>query len=121
MEWGIGMSTGCAQEMQKGWARFLEWKGGDDSSEALNGPRRSRRIRPGLRVSWSEPRQEAMLEFFGSCAESAAVVGGGNLPELGVGSVGVDAEGVAKGNVAVELAMNQKNRCRGCRCGIFWR
>ncbi len=54
-----------------------------------------------------------MLEFFGGGAECAAVVGGGDLPELGVGGVGVDEEGMAERNVAVELAVNQENRDRG--------
>jgi len=69
----------------------------------------------------NEPREQALFEFLRGGAEGAAVVGGGDLPELGVGSASVNAAGVADRNVAVDFAVNQENGDRGGGGGIFWR
>jgi hypothetical protein len=87
------------------------------SAREASGPGR---MRPGLRVSWSEPRQEAAFEFLGDGAEGAAVVGAADLPELCVGGACVNALRVTHGNVAIDLAVNQENRdLRGCG-RILW-
>ena len=62
-----------------------------------------------------------MLEFFGGGADSAAVVGGGRGPERCIWGAGVDATRVADGDVAVDLAVNQKDRDRGGGYGILRR
>jgi len=53
----------------------------------------------------------------GGGAYGSAVVGTGDFPELCVGSAGVNGFGVANGNVAVDLAVDEKNwnfgRCDG--------
>ena len=54
----------------------------------------------------AEPTEQATFEFLRGSAEGAAVVGDRDLPELGVGSVGVDAKGMAEGNVAVDFAVD---------------
>ena len=54
-------------------------------------------------------------------AEGAAVVGGGDLPEAGLGGVGVNDLRMAEGDVAVDFTVNQKNRDLGGGGGIFWR
>lgn len=55
------------------------------------------------------------------CADGAAVIGVGDLPENYVGIAGLDAAGVAEGNVIVDLAVNQKDRHLGGYDRIFWR
>jgi hypothetical protein len=49
------------------------------------------------------------------------MVGGGDFPELGVWVTGADAAGVADGDVAVDLAVNEKDRDRRCGDGLFRR
>ena len=68
-----------------------------------------------------EPSQQAVFEFLGSGAHSSAVVGVWYFPELHVRITGVDEAGVADGDVAVDLAVNEKDRNAGRRYGIFWR
>lgn len=54
-------------------------------------------------------------------AYGSAVVGAGDFPELRVGSAGVNGFGVANGNVAVDLAVDEKN-WNSCRCdGVLGR
>jgi hypothetical protein len=72
-------------------------------------------------MSCGEPREEASLEFFGCRAEGAAVIGSGNLPENCARIASCEAEGVAKGNVAIHLAVNEKNGNVGGSEGIFGR
>ena len=55
----------------------------------------------------------------GGGAEGAAVVGGGDFPELGVWVAGVDAAGVADGDVAVGLAVDEEDWDGGRGYGIF--
>ena len=98
------MSTGRAQEMQKGgydcWVR-VEVAGKRPASRA----KKAREMgHPALLLG--EPTEEAAFEFLRGSAEGAAVVGDRDLPELGVGSVGVDAKGMAEGNVAVDFAVD---------------
>lgn len=60
-----------------------------------------------------------MFEFFWSGANRAAVVGGGDFPELGFWISSVDGFGVADGDIAVDLAVNEKDRDVCMRDGIF--
>jgi len=51
----------------------------------------------------------------GRCAYGSAVVGAGDFPENHIGVAGLDAVGMAKGNIAVDLAVDQKDRnSSGC-------
>jgi len=50
-----------------------------------------------------------LFKFSWSCADGAAVIGVGDLPENRVRIAGVDLAGVAEGNVAVDLAVDEKN------------
>ncbi len=63
------------------------------------------RMRPRLRVF--EPCQQAALEFLWACADGAAVVGFGDLPQVGTWGVGVNLLRVADGDVAVYGAVDQ--------------
>jgi hypothetical protein len=56
-----------------------------------------------------------------SGAYGSAVLGVGDLPENYVRIAGPDATGMARRNVAVDLAMNQKDRNSGSCDRIFWR
>ena len=119
VEWTGGISTEGAQEMQKGSCRFsvLGSRYGRTLTTEDTGGHGGR-----LRASSSvEPLQEAALEFLRGGAYGSAVVGAGNFPELCVGSTGVNGFGVADGNVAVDLAVDEKNR-NSCRCdGVLGR
>jgi hypothetical protein len=70
---------------------------------------------------WGEPRQKALVELLGSCAYGSAVLGVGDFPENYVRIAGLDATGMARRNVAVDLAMNQKDWNSGSCDRIFWR
>lgn len=48
--------------------------------------------------------------FLWSCADGAAVIGVGDFPEDCSWIAGVDAAGVAEWDVAVDLAVNKKDR-----------
>lgn len=52
-------------------------------------------------------------------ADGAAVVGGRDFPKLSVRISGVNDAGMADGNVAVDLAVDEQNRDRGCGHGVF--
>ena len=80
-ERGWGLSTELAQEMQKGSGQFSVF---------------------------GEPREQSLFEFLGSCADGPAVIGTGNFPESMRIAV-LDAAGVADGDVAVDLSVNQKD------------
>ena len=55
------------------------------------------------------------------CAYGSAVIGVGDFPENYFRIASLNAAGVAQGNVAIDLAVNQKNRdSRGCD-RVFWR
>ena len=56
-----------------------------------------------------------------SGADRAAVVGGRDFPELGVGIMHVNQARVTDWDVAVDLAVNQKNRDCGDCDGVFRR
>jgi hypothetical protein len=66
-----------------------------------------------------EPVQKTLLEFLRGGAESAAVVGSGDFPELRVGGARVNKAGVAEGDVAVDLAVDEKNWDAGCGRGVL--
>lgn len=51
-----------------------------------------------------------MFELLRVCTDRSAVIGVGNFPENCIGIAGVDALRVAKGNVAVDLAVNEEDR-----------
>ncbi len=65
--------------------------------------------------------QKSLLEFLWGGADGAAVVGGADFPELGVGIARVDEAGVADWDVAVDLAVDEKDGGRRCGDGIFRR
>jgi len=52
-------------------------------------------------------------------ADGAAVVGGRDFPKLSVRISGVNDAGMAARNVAVNLAVDEQNRDRGCGHGVF--
>ena len=60
-----------------------------------------------------------MFEFLWGGADGAAVVGGRDFPKLSVRISGVNDAGMADGNVAVNLAVDEQNRDRGCGHGVF--
>ena len=69
----------------------------------------------------SEPSQKAALEFFRGRAKGAAVVGGWDFPELSARIAGVDTAGMADGDVAVDLAVDEEDWDGGRGYGIFGR
>lgn len=72
-------------------------------------------------MSGGEPRQQALVKFCRSCAYGSTVVGVRDVPENYILVAGLNAARVARRNVAVDLAVNQKNRnLRSCD-RIFWR
>lgn len=62
-----------------------------------------------------------MRELFWSSVDCAAVTGVGDLPENCIEVAGMNAPGVAEGNVAIDLAVNEKDRDLGSCDRIFWR
>lgn len=73
------------------------------------------KLRPALHNHSLKPCEQTKLEFFWGRADRAAVIGGGDFPELCSGRVDMDQARVPDGNVAVDLAVNQKNW--NCACG----
>jgi hypothetical protein len=62
-----------------------------------------------------------VFEFFWGLADGAAVVGSGDFPELGAGIGCVNGFGVTDGDIAVDLAVDQKNWNFGGGYGVLWR
>ena len=88
--------AGCAQKVHRKCRN-----GNGQASESVGG-------------SWcrgcGEPREQTLAKFLGSSADCSAVVGAGNFPKNCVRILCVDAAGMAQGNVAVALTMNQEYR-----------
>jgi hypothetical protein len=72
---------------------------------------------------WSDVEQldDTVLKFFWSGVECATVVGSGDFPELSVGGEGVNSARVADWNIAVDLAVDEKDWDAGRGGGIFGR
>src|SRR5580658_3145029 len=102
------MSTGRAQEMQKGGSTVA----GCRRSVASSCDERRGSV-------GCKPRQEAAFEFLRGSVGSAAVVGVGDFPEFGVGIVGEDDLRMTDWNVAVYLAVNQEKWSVCSGYGIF--
>jgi hypothetical protein len=68
-----------------------------------------------------EPGEQSLFELLWGCADGAAVIGVGDFPKDYVPIAGLDAAGVAKGDVAVDLAVNQEDGNVGGRDCVFWR
>ena len=60
-----------------------------------------------------------MFEFLWGGADGAAVLGGRDFPQLSVRISGVNDAGMAGGNVAVDLTVDEENRDSRCGHGIF--
>jgi hypothetical protein len=55
----------------------------------------------------NKPIQQASIKFFGGGAGGAAVLGARNFPELSIRIPRSDLAGVADGNVAIELSVDE--------------
>lgn len=97
-----GLCTDGAQEMQKAWGR---------RSGAGSQFRCVRRM---------EPREQATAELFRGGANSAAVIRVVNLPENYPRVTDLNVTGVAEGDVAIDLAVDQKDRDSSRGDCIFW-
>lgn len=73
----------------------------------------------GVGLTGNEPCQQAAIEFLRGSRGGTAVFGTGNFPELSDGIAGADAAGVADGDVAVKLAVDEQNRDVVGGYGIF--
>jgi hypothetical protein len=68
-----------------------------------------------------EPRLQALFEFFWGCAYGSTVIGVGDFPENYFGIAGLDALRMTWGDVAVDLAVDQKDWNSGGSYRIFRR
>ena len=62
-----------------------------------------------------------MFEFFWRCAEGAAVVGVGDLPQHCLRIMGVNEARMTYGDVAVDLAVDKEDRNIAMGDGLFGR
>ena len=66
-----------------------------------------------------KPACESIFEFLGCRAYGSAVVGVGNFPEDDAGIGGLNTAGMAYGNVAVLLSVNQEHGYARLSDGVF--